>query len=76
MTQADAAHIQASQVSYPTDISMTVLICVKAKTGNDMSSSGFAARAQSAGDRNVNSNASNNTRPAQSSSDSSNSSKK
>ncbi|KAL5113692.1 hypothetical protein ACEQ8H_008421 [Pleosporales sp. CAS-2024a] len=39
MTQSDAARIQSSQ----------------ARGGGDMTSSGFAARAQSAGDRNTNS---------------------
>ncbi|KAF2793387.1 hypothetical protein K505DRAFT_305920 [Melanomma pulvis-pyrius CBS 109.77] len=39
MTQSDASRIQSSQT----------------RSGGDMSSSGFAARAQSAGDRNQNS---------------------
>ncbi|KAK5459557.1 hypothetical protein LTS15_003686 [Exophiala xenobiotica] len=45
MTKSDAARIQSSQ----------------AKSGGDMSSSGFPARAQGAGDRNANANASNNS---------------
>ncbi|KAK5192975.1 hypothetical protein LTR99_010658 [Exophiala xenobiotica] len=45
MTKSDAARIQSSQ----------------AKSGGDMSSSGFPARAQGAADRNANANASNNS---------------
>ncbi|KAJ9495747.1 hypothetical protein H2202_008790 [Exophiala xenobiotica] len=45
MTKSDAARIQCSQ----------------AKSGGDMSSSGFPARAQGAADRNANANASNNS---------------
>ncbi|KAK7894443.1 hypothetical protein LTR67_006204 [Exophiala xenobiotica] len=45
MTKSDAARIQSSQ----------------AKSGGDMSSSGFPARAQGAADRNANATASNNS---------------
>ncbi|KAI2628295.1 hypothetical protein GGS21DRAFT_492616 [Xylaria nigripes] len=45
MTQSDASHIQSTQ----------------AKSGGDMSSGGFASRAQGAGDRNANAAAAKNT---------------
>jgi hypothetical protein len=55
MTQADAARIQSSNVSSNHPIPpLHYALCtdsVKAKSGND---SGFASRAQSAGDRNAN----------------------
>ncbi|KIW51742.1 hypothetical protein PV05_10428 [Exophiala xenobiotica] len=47
MTKSDASRIQSSQYRAHRRAS-------QAKSGSDMSSSGFAARAQSAGDRNAN----------------------
>lgn len=57
MSQSDASRIQSAQVSA---IPFHAPVCIdrtawcEAKGGKDMSSSGFAARAQSAGDRNAN----------------------
>lgn len=65
MTKDDASRVQSSQVSlahllWKFEPSLTNRFS-QAKAGNDMSSNGFAARAQSAGDRNANINASTNS---------------
>tara|TARA_R110002003_G_scaffold86_1_gene7094 strand:+ start:12623 stop:12868 length:246 start_codon:yes stop_codon:yes gene_type:complete len=55
MTQSDASRVQSSQVSFGFMFASSIVdIALKARGGGDMSSSGFASRAQSAGDRNAN----------------------
>jgi len=55
MTKSDASRIQSSQVRVPLPWQYRAhRRASQAKSGSDMSSSGFAARAQSAGDRNAN----------------------
>lgn len=59
MTQGDGARIQSAQVSLPDSSAHGIdLTLSKAKSGGDMSSGGFAARAQSAGAHNANNAAS------------------
>jgi hypothetical protein len=56
MTQSDASSIQSSQVSCGSMFASSIVDPTpKARGGGNMSSSGFASRAQSAGDRNANS---------------------
>jgi hypothetical protein len=59
MSQADASRIQGSQVHcpHPTESLETSSNRFKATGGKDMSSGGFAARAQSAAATNANNNA-------------------
>jgi hypothetical protein len=59
MTQSDASRIQSSQVCWKSDSIPSTDTRLQAQGGKDMSSEGFAARAQSAGDRNVNANSGN-----------------
>jgi hypothetical protein len=54
MTKNDSSRIQSTQVRYITLHSYHRAYCLQARGGHDMSSSGFAARAQSAGDRHTN----------------------
>jgi hypothetical protein len=60
MTKGDASRIQAGQVKitapFMESVYWTDQLASKAKAGGDMSSNGFSARAQSAGDRNSNVN--------------------
>lgn len=62
MTKGDSQRIQSSQVSSCDALSAAIAIfqsaqtlrCKQAKGGKDMSSGGFAARAQAAGDKGAN----------------------
>jgi hypothetical protein len=60
MSKDDASRIQSTQVSSPTLIhwfllcSRSDMLFLQDKSGGNMSSGGFAARAQGAGDRNAN----------------------
>ena len=58
MTKADSERIQSTQVRLPVEpvskVHTNADATMKAQGGKDMSSGGFAARAQSAGDRNDN----------------------
>jgi uncharacterized membrane protein YgcG len=60
MTKGDASRIQAGQVKFSAPFMESVYwtdqLTSKAKAGGNMSSNGFSARAQSAGDRNSNVN--------------------
>jgi len=48
MSSSDASRTQSTQVSTITPFVLHILTYTQAKSGSDMSSSGFAARAQSA----------------------------
>jgi hypothetical protein len=60
MSKGDASRIQSTQVSFSTIIHWfpswprADVLFLQDKSGGDMSSGGFAARAQGAGDRNAN----------------------
>jgi hypothetical protein len=55
MTQSDASRIQSTQVSFDLVFTSSIIELVsKARGGGDMTSRGFASRAQGAGDRNAN----------------------
>lgn len=55
MTQSDASRVQSTQVSFDFIFASNIIdLTLKARGGGNMSSSGFAARAQGAGDRNAN----------------------
>jgi hypothetical protein len=55
MTKDDASRIQSTQVTLTIELTISISTnCSQAKSGGDMSSGGFAARAQGAGDKNAN----------------------
>lgn len=54
MSSSDASRIQSTQVSTVTSFVLHILTYTQAKSGGNMSSSGFAARAQSAAATNAN----------------------
>jgi hypothetical protein len=60
MTKSDSRRVQSSQVSnlsiWNSNREYQLTKLLQAKGGNDMSSNGFAARAQAAGDKHANSN--------------------
>jgi hypothetical protein len=61
MSKSDSSRIQSSQVRFRRGIHDTLTdLSWQAKAGGDMSSGGFSARAQGAGDRNANAGGNNN----------------